>query len=333
MLAFPLRRWTMPAIILVAGLAGCAGSTPSGAFSPAVQTAAGLSLGLKETSGPTIGKRPHWLYVTDSTDSGLNAVKIFRNGTYKNIGTISTGILGPVGDWLDKNGNLYVANSLGPNVTEYTSNTTTPSFTYSQSMQAPQSVATDAHGNVFEADLGAGSTQGHVNEYAQGSDNAIGSCYAGLHSGGNTGAYGVAVDKNGDVFVSYGIPGSGGAGIDEYMGGLGSCNEQKLAITYASPGGVAVDAANDLVVCDPASSVVYVIPPPYISVPRTIGIGFSKPTAVTLSKDNTRAFVTDVGNHTVTIVNYQTGANMTVLGPANGLSAPKGAVDGPNAVY
>jgi hypothetical protein len=330
MFASPLRRRTLPAIILVAGLAGCAGSTPSGAFSPAVQSGAGLASRLKETSGPAMGTLPHRLYVTDSRP---NVVKILTNKTHKLVGTISTGILGPVGDWLDMNGNLYVANSLAPNVTEYAPNTTTPSFTYSQSMQVPQSVATDALGHVFEADLGAGSTQGHVNEYAQGSDTAIGSCSAGLHSGGNTGVYGVAVDKNGDVFVSYGIPGSGGAGIDEYMGGLGSCNEQKLAITYSSPGGIAVDAANDLVVCDPLSSVVYIIPPPYISVPRTIGTGFSKPTEVTLSKDNTKAFVTDVGNQTVTIVNYQTGANITVLGTANGLSTPKGAVDGPNAVY
>jgi hypothetical protein len=261
-------------------------------------------------------------------------VKIYRNGTYKQIGSITNGIFGPVGDFLDKNADLYVANSSKPSVTEYAPNTVTPSFTYSQSMQAPHAVTTDAKGNVFEADLGAGSNQGRVNEYAQGVDNLLVSCSPGWQSGGNTGAYGVAVDTNGDVFVSYGVPGSGGAHIDEFQGGLNpSCNAWTLPITYSSPGGIAVDAANDLIVCDPQSSVVYVIPPPYISVPRTIGTGFSNPSDVRISKDNTRAFVTDTGNSMVTVVDYASGANVTALGAQNGLIAPKGAVDGPNAVY
>jgi len=326
MFGSPMGRWALPAGILVAALAGCAGSTPSGAYTPAVQT---RIASLPSSSAPAT--LPRWLYVTQTDPNG---VKIFRNGTYKSIGTIFSGINGPAGDFLDKNGNLYVANLTGANVTEYAPFAKTPSFTYSQNMQAPNSVATDTNGNVFEADRGVGSTGGNVNEYSQKVNSMVVSCPPGLHSGGNTGAYGVAVDKNGDVFVSYGLPGSGGAHIDEYMGGLHpSCNEWTLPITYSSPGGIAVDAANDLVVCDPQSAVVYFIPPPYISVPRTIGTGFSRPTTVTLSRDNTRAFVTDVANATVTVVDLATGTNLTVLGPANGLSTPKGAVDAPNAVY
>lgn len=318
-----LCRWALPAMILVAGLAGCAGPSPSGALNPALQTGAVP----KEALEPAIV--PHRLYVTDGTK---NVVKILKNGTYKSAGVISTGISGPAGDWLDSLGNLYVANSSAATVTEYAPGTTTPSFTYSQFMKVPNAVTTDLHGNVFEADLGAGSNEGQVNDYLQ--SGAVASCLPGLNSGGNTGAYGVAVDKKGDVFVSYALPGSGGGGIDEFQGGLNpSCNDWVVPITDGSPGGIAVDSANDLVLCDPLSRVVYVIPPPYITVPRTIGTGFSKPTQVTLSKDNTLAFVTDAGNGTVTVVNYQTGANIAVLGTKNGLSSPMGAVDGPNAVY
>ncbi|MBV8197205.1 MAG: hypothetical protein JO263_03650 [Candidatus Eremiobacteraeota bacterium] len=322
----PLRRRTLPAAILfagLAGLAGCAGSSASGGFNPAVQTAAAGP----QTIEPAIIK--HWLYITDGSS---NSVKILKSTTYKKVGTITSGISGPAGDWLDNLGNLYVANASAGTVTEYAQGAATPSLTYNQNMHVPNAVTTDLHGNVYEADLGAGSNQGEVNEYFP--TGGVVSCPPGLHSGGNTGAYGVAVDKKGDVFVTYGMAGSGGAAIDEFQSGISpSCNDYKLPITYSSPGGIAIDSAGDLVVCDPQSSIVYVIPPPYITVPRTIGSGFSKPTQVTLSKDNTRAFVTDAGNHTVTIVDYQTGANIQVLGTANGLSAPNGAVGEPNAVY
>ncbi|MBV9263117.1 MAG: hypothetical protein JO324_02270, partial [Candidatus Eremiobacteraeota bacterium] len=76
-----------------------------------------------------------------------------------------------------------------------------------------------------------------------------------------------------------------------------------------------------------------VIDPPYTSVTRTIGSGFSGAINVKLNKKNTLAFVADYGNNTVTIVNYVTGANVTVLGRANGVVSPRAVVDWPNAVY
>jgi DNA-binding beta-propeller fold protein YncE len=76
-----------------------------------------------------------------------------------------------------------------------------------------------------------------------------------------------------------------------------------------------------------------VIDPPYLSITRTIGSGFVAPQGVSLNKKNKLAFVADVQNGTVTVVNYATGVNVTVLGPAQGLTSAFTVVDGPNAVY
>ncbi|HYL26426.1 MAG TPA: hypothetical protein VEW74_01260 [Candidatus Nitrosotalea sp.] len=332
MSASPLRRRALPALILLAGLAGCAGSTTTGAYVPAA-AAESRSVALPHdapASGPMAKTAPtHWLYVSDYA---AGAVKILKNGSYREIGSITSGIANPDGIYLDKRGNLYVVNQSGPNITEYAPKSTVPSHAYANNMLTPNSVTTDAYGNVFEADFGSGSG-GAVNEYYQGLDQAVRTCSPGSTAGGNAGVFGVAVDPNGDVFVAYALPGSNGGAISEYPGGLKGCPEQTLAISFGLPTGIALDAAGDLVVPDAIGHAVDVVAPPYTSVSRTIGSGFTTPWEVTLSKDNNEAFVADRNGETVTIVNYTTGANLKVLDSRNGLFTPLGAVDSPNAVY
>jgi len=73
--------------------------------------------------------------------------------------------------------------------------------------------------------------------------------------------------------------------------------------------------------------------PNYNTVSRTIGSGLSCAQNVRLNEANTLAFVTDVCNNTVTVVNYGGGSNTRVLGAGNGLTRPVAAVEDPNAVY
>lgn len=255
------------------------------------------------------------LYVVDA---GPGTIDILKNKGYRELGAILDGFAVDVS--LDTRGNLYATNENVPNIAEYAPNATSPFFTYTAGMISPSVAAVDAHGNVFDGDYNGSS--GYVSQYYQGVDSVLYSCT--LPVSGTT-VRGVAVDSSNDVFVTDGY------NIYEYVGGLRGCNATTLGVsgTFA---GISVDKSGNLVVCT-EGGVVDVIDPPYTSVTRTIGSGFNYTVKVSLSKDNTHAFVTDTGNHAVVVVNYQTGANVTTLGGGNGLVSPFAAVDGPDAVY
>jgi hypothetical protein len=262
------------------------------------------------------------LYVSDA---GTGAVEILKNGTWASLGSISTGLGGPDGDFLDKKGNFYVANYSGVTIQEYKPHGTSPSFTYSSGMTDPVGVDVDTHGNVYEADYSSGGS-GFVNEYAQGSNTVLHTCSPG-------GAVeGVAVDLAGDVFVDYNTP-SSGAKITEYKGGLSGCKATVLGVTLGFAGGMVLDAHSNLIVCDQTAPAVDVIDPPYSSVTGTLGSGYSDPFHVTINKANALAFVADAAAANVQVLKYPSGTNVITLGSAQGLSDPFSAVDGPNAVY
>lgn len=334
MFASTIGRRLLAAITL-AGLAGCAGSGSTGAFAPAQgplppQAPAMRSTMVRQGVSPAAKPKDlRELYVSDYVD---NVVKILKNGTWRDAGAIGAGLNWPAGLFLDKRGNLYVANTFGANVTEYAPRTTTPSFTYSANMVLPMFVTTDSHQNLFEGDSGNGTASGQVNEYFQGVNATVASCTPGPPSG-NAGVYGVAVDAQGNVFVDFRLPGGISGSMVEYSGGLQGCHQTTLPLTFNGPTGMAIDANGNVVVAEAQGGVVDVIAPPYTSVSRTLYSGFGVPIDVKLSKDNAEAFVTDGQSNSVTIVNYQTGANIKTLGAAYGLSNVNGAVDGPNAIY
>jgi streptogramin lyase len=260
------------------------------------------------------------LYIT--TFSG-NSVKIFTNTYYRELIGITSGISIPTGISIDQRGNLYVANGLGANITEYAPGGTSPIFTYNANMTAPYGVTVDRRGNVYEADANGLV----VNQYFQGSNVASVSCSA---PSGATPA-GVAVDAGGDVFVSY-SEGGGSGSIFEYSGGLSGCNGTLL--NNFSANSITLDSNNNLI-CTSSSGggSVFVLDPPYTAITRTIGSGFSIPSGASINKRNKLVYVADVGNETVTVIDYQTGANIKVLGASDGITQVFGVVDSPNAVY
>jgi serine/threonine-protein kinase len=256
------------------------------------------------------------LYVTDF---GTGVVEVLKNSNWANIGTISTGIDGPDGAFVDKKGDIYVANYLGADVTEYKSNDT-QKFSYT-GVSDPVGVSVDKAGNVYEADYEGG----YVTEWAQGSDTIVAQCSV----GGN--AEGAAVDASGDVFVDYNSS-FGGAFIKEYTGGLSGCNGTQLGVTLAFAGGMVLDKNNNIIVCDQLGPTVDVIDPPYTSVSGTLGSGYSDPFHVTINKAETEVYVADNANANVQVLSYPSGSNIITLGGANGLSDPAAAVDGKNFI-
>jgi hypothetical protein len=263
------------------------------------------------------------LYVTDVSYPGTRVV-VYANKGYGEVTTIGNGVGDPFGDTLDSKGNFYVANAISGsdavNVSEYVPGGSSPSTTYDAGMKDAINVATDRHGNVYEADY-----QGaFVNEYAQGKNVVKNTCSPG------GGVEAIAVDKSGNVFVAYN---SGSGKLVEYKGGLKGCNGTPLAPTFRFVGGMVIDSHGTLIVCDQENSVVDLIPSPYSSITGTLGTGFGTPFHVALNKANSRVFVTDVLNYDVQILKYPSGQSVTTLGSGEGLQNPFGVVDGPNAVY
>jgi hypothetical protein len=315
---------TLIAISVGAALfSGCAGGTQSSNAvmpnSAAVTAVRSLS---ESRVNPNDYKGLKDLYVADYTSQ---SVKILTNKHYREVGQITSGLVNPNGVFLDRHGNLYVASQGGgASINEYAPNATSPSFTYSTGMMAAIDVTVDAHGNVYEAD-----GTGFVLQYFQGSNTPIAGCSPG---GGSGTVSGVTVDSANDVFVSFTVNNVGA--IAEYPGGLGDCSKQiVLGVPVVFPYGIAIDKNNNLVVADAGAAKIDVVDPPYTSVTRTIGSGFTEPVTVRLSRDNKLAFATDYKVHDVFVLNYQTGAIVTMLGSVYGLSDPSSAVDGPDALY
>ena len=102
------------------------------------------------TTSTSASPKRWYLYVTDL---GSNQVEVF-NSQYQLVRTISQGLNVPVGDLIDRKGNLYVANTpgnycSGGNVQEYAPGATSPTFTYSAGLSCPLAVATDEKGHVY----------------------------------------------------------------------------------------------------------------------------------------------------------------------------------------
>lgn len=312
----PHSRLSLACVIGLIFASGCTGAPQTNAgFAPASAGRPMRSLADARTD-PTryVGTRD--LYVLDAHSQ---SIKILKNRSYAELGQITNGVFNPSSVFLDKHGNLYVANSTTPNVTEYPPNSTTPSFTYSDQLQEALFVTADDHDNVFVVD----DVSKEVWQYFQGSNTVAAEC-----SPSGTGLMsGIAVDSKNDVFVSF-----AGGELIEYAGGLSGCNMTVLGASLATAYGMAVDKQNDLVVCDPATAAVEVIAPPYSSVTRTFGSGLTEPVNVTLNRTNGFAFVVDYDKD-VQVYDYQSGALLTTLGTVYGLDSPLSAVDGPNAVY
>ena len=262
------------------------------------------------------------------SDTGTGAVEQLKHSNWSLLGSITSGLNGPDGNWVGKNpGDLYVANYAGPYVTEYDWATGNLNYTYSTGLADPVDVTTDRANNVYVADFNyTVPGGGFINEYAHQSNTVIATC----SPGGNV--EGVAVDSRGDVFASYNVT-QANAAIIEYPHGLiaSGCNGTVLPITLSTyAGGMAFDRNNNLVVCDQLTPAVDVIAPPYTSVTGTLGSGYTVPFHVTIDMANNQAYVADYGAAVVQVLTYPGGASVATLGSANGLTTPVSAVDSKN---
>jgi len=325
------------AVALVAGCSGGSTSTavPAGGSSigaPAATTAGRTALSLKRyaLTGNRTGIDPKFplkahlapaaiLPPTNSAykelavaDVGSGAVEIL-GPSFHTKSTITSGLDGPDGDWIDTSKNLYVANYEGIDVQEYAAGSTTPTFTYSAGLVDPIEVTTDKAANVYVGDFEGA----FVAEYAQGSNTMSNECSPGGL------VEGIAVDSSSNVFVSYYNENTGSGSLVEYVGGLKGCSATALAPTFLFPGGMTFAKDGTTLLAADQEAGVDVIPKPYTSITATI-TGASDTFHIAVTKYNHLLFITDPGNADVYVANYPSGTEYTTLGSANGLVDPYG---------
>ena len=342
------------AVVAIGVIAGCAGGsqvapTPVAAVSSA---ASGNAAGTRTSISPSgrflrngararreapvpnlrIPKGPRDLYVALASN-----VAVLQNKSWGQVGSLAaTGMACPDGDWIDKKGNLYVADwDCGgsgnvPGVYEFERGANQPSFTYTAGLSDPTNVTTDRHGNVFVMDFFGG----YLDEYKQGSNSPLYQCAPPSGYGLVASA---AVDRHGNVFMaSMNDASPWTTYLYEYAGGLKGCSATQLATFPFFPGGMVLDKNQNLIIADQVDDVVDVIAPPYSTIASQISA--VDPGMVSINKKNDRLYVGgyvdgDEANGEVYVDAYPSGANIATLGASNGITSDVGgAVDTQNYI-
>jgi hypothetical protein len=279
------------------------------------------------------------LFISNNLDSTpVVLVLKKKNKTYKQVRQITTGLTRPGGLWVDKQGDLYVTNfgtrAYAGYVAEYQPGGSSPSCTYDTGLMHPVYVTTDNAGNVYVADFGnyGGSTNGDVVEYAQ-CQNTILKQYQ--VSGPQT--EGVAVDQNGDIFVSYGTSAPNVGHYEEFKGGSGT--PTVLGATTEFPGGLIIDRKGNLItgVQGYNYGAIDVIAPPYktakMLVPGNWVHGLSLNRSENLLFSANGLFAQGSQYRNVTIFKYPSGKLVQTLGASDGVTQPIGVAVAPDATF
>ena len=320
----------------VALLAGCAGASHDAASMPPATGSSQLTVrGVLPTGnvvrfagparvlsqlapiGPARARVEKDLFVSDT---GSNVFEL-KNKTYHEVGDITSGISGSDGVFVDKKGNVYVANVDAADVTEYKRGKGSPICTYSASLRDPITVTVDNSGNVYVADFNSLQNPGYIDKYAQCS-NTVAKQYD-----VSSGPEGVAVDSSGDIFVSY--FGSAGGNFEEFVGG--STTPTALGATVSSPAGLILDKHGNLI-ADDQSGNIDVIAPPYGSA-TVLESGLSDPFHCALNKKENLLFNANHGSTTVTVYKYPSGSLIYTIGTSNGIDGAEGVGESPDAVF
>ncbi len=236
-------------------------------------------------------------------------VLVYSNETYEEIGEITNGLTATDGVWVDKKGNVYVANILS-NVVEYKGTGSSPACTYTGATD-PIDETTDAKGNVYVVDF----ESGYVDEYAQCS-NTIEKRFRAKD------VQGAAVDEKGDLFVAY-----AGDALEEFK--RGSTTGTPLLATVGASAGLIIDKKGDLIADDQKGEILVIAPPYSSSSVTVLASGLSDPFRCALNKNENLLFNANSGSSTVTVYSYPSGTlEQTVT-----TGAVEGVGESPDAVF
>ncbi len=246
---------------------------------------------------PAAKDATHLIYVSDFLN---NAIEIYptTGSNPSPIGEITDGISGPQGCFVDRHGNLFVANASNQTVTMYPHGGTTWKLQYT-GFAYPTNVTVGANGMVYVDDL----VGQKVVEFPRGKTRSkltIGITYP----------QGVALDAKDNLYVAYntGAHGAGPGDVNEYAPGKKSGKDLGLPIAWS--GGDAIDGKSDVVVADQgtgSNAAVYVFPPGSSTPSQTIDQGMLDPFRIAFDKQFKTLYVADPAVNALLVYDYASG--------------------------
>jgi sugar lactone lactonase YvrE len=259
------------------------------------------------------------------------------------ISPVNSGFNAAAGAAVDGNGDVFVGDYGGGNVTEIVAvnGVVTSSSTVKvvgSGFTSPEGVAVDGAGNVFVADVG--STL--VYEIVAVSGGVSSSSTVKVVANGFYAPEGVAVDGRGDVFVADNGAGADPAVYEMVAAANGTFTTvNNVGSGFTIPTGVAVDASGDVFVADyPSGDVYEVVAANGVvnsgSTVNTVAHGFVSPQGVAVDASGD-LFVADTGGRKLYEIApvggaFTSGSPVYTLG--SGYSGPNGvAVDGGGHVF
>jgi hypothetical protein len=261
------------------------------------------------------------LYLSSFTSNivYLYTKKLGQGANPAPIGEITDGISGPSGSFVDKRGDLFVANDSNFTVTMYPPGSTAWKLRYT-GFAYPLDVAVDSKGLVYIADL----VGDKVVEFPKGSTRSKLTIPIGYPP------HGVALDSHGNVYVSYntGAHGAGPGAVNEYAPGSKTAKNLNLPIGWAA--GDATDGSGNLLVADQNNAAVYVFPPGSTSPSQTITQGLQDPVNIAFDSSFKHLYVQDDEVDGVLVYDYPSGTYLTTLN--NGATSIDGVAVSPEGL-
>jgi streptogramin lyase len=235
------------------------------------------------------------------------------------IGEITDGVSGPSGSFVDKQGDLFVANDANFTVTMYPAGSTTWTRRYT-GFAYPLNVAVDSKGSVFIVDF----TGEKVVQFPKGSTRSKLTIPIGFPP------HGVALDAHGNVYVSYntGSHGGGPGSVNEYAPGSKTGKNLNLPIGWAA--GDATDGSGNLLVADQSNAAVYVFAPGSSTPSQTISQGLEDPVNIAFDSSFKHLYVEDAEVDGVLVYDYPSGKFVTTLN--NGATSIDGVAVSPEGL-
>jgi DNA-binding beta-propeller fold protein YncE len=313
-----MPRRALAALITVAVLSGCslrgplAGSHGMDIARPSGSAVApGRSPALAETAGAPL------LYVSNVESNNIEIYK--QAGTNQSpIATLSgSSFGGPVGLFVARNEDLYVANVQSSDVIVFKKGASTPYLTLLDPGEDPYDVVVDRNGTVYVTNLqtttgGVGS----VSVYAGGSTTPT----SVLAVPNNESVRFCTLDRNHNLFVGFQNSKTRTGAVMEFFKGVGPGVPTELKVSL--PGGMQFDTTQDLVVANEHPESILVFEPPLKTPSQTIPTGGFDLMGLAFTNSGNDVYVAEFGSAAVLEFAYPSGALVDTItkGVQNGFA-------------
>lgn len=257
------------------------------------------------------------VYVSEGP-GGVNTVLVYpaRKKDPSPVGKITKRLGNPVGMCVDADGNLYVANIDGNDITVYSGSGHKLIRTIAIGVEAPVSVVVDKNETLYVSEYYAKS----ILEFAKGKESPTRTLPVLGY------AWGVALDGDGNVYASY--EGSDGSGHVEKFAPKSKIGVD-LGISVGQAVDLRIDQGGNLLLGDGSHGVVNVYAPGETNPTRQISITGGNPYMLALDESESRLYVTTTTQ--LLIFNYKTGTQSGTI--STGLSEASGVALNPPAPF